>query len=255
VTELTYLRYEVLRTWRNRRFLLFSLAFPLVLFLAVAGPHKNVTIQGISFPLYYMTGMIAWGSMVAVISSGARIAAERAVGWTRQLRITPLPTWSYFAAKIFCGYMMALFSMVVLFVAGSFIGVRLDTVQWLTMIGLLLVGLIPFSVMGIMFGHLLKLDSLGPAIGGVTSLFALLGGAYSPLVTSGFSVHARESASLPIGSFKPARRPAPWRLAPRSAGSSSRRMDARALRARRSRLPTRHQADLSRRDLDQGVST
>jgi len=186
VTELTYLRYEVLRTWRNRRFLLFSLAFPLILFLTVAGPHKNITIQGISFPLYYMGGMIAWGSMVAVISSGARIAAERAVGWTRQLRITPLPTWSYFAAKIFCGYMMAILSMVVLFAAGSFTGVRLDAVQWLTMSGLLLVGLIPFSVMGIMFGHLLKLDSLGPAIGGVTSLFALLGGAYSPLVTSGF---------------------------------------------------------------------
>jgi len=186
VTELTYLRYEVLRTCRNRRFLIFSLAFPLVLFLAVAGPHKSVTIQGISFPLYYMTGMIAWGTMVAVISSGARIAAERAVGWTRQLRITPLPTWSYFAAIIFCGYIMALLSMAVLFAAGSFIGVRLDVVQWLTMIGLLLVGLIPFSVMGIMFGHLLKLDSLGPAIGGVTFLFALLGGAYTPLVTSGF---------------------------------------------------------------------
>jgi len=27
--------------------------------------------------------------MVAVISSGARIAAERNAGWTRQLRITP----------------------------------------------------------------------------------------------------------------------------------------------------------------------
>jgi ABC-2 type transport system permease protein len=185
VIELTYLRYEVLRTWRNRRFLLFSLVFPLVLFLAVAGPHKNVREEGVSFPLYYMTGMIAWGSMVAVISSGARIAAERAVGWTRQLRITPLPTWSYFSAKIFCGYMMALLSMVVLFVAGSLVGVRLDARQWIVMVGLLLVGLIPFSVMGVMFGHLLKLDSLGPAIGGVTSLFALLGGAYGPLVTGG----------------------------------------------------------------------
>jgi ABC-2 type transport system permease protein len=183
--ELSYLRYEVLRTWRNRRFLLFSLAFPLVLFLAVAGPHKSAVVDGVSFPLYYMSGMIAWGSMVAVISSGARIAAERAVGWTRQLRITPLPTWSYFSAKIFCGYMMAILSMVVLFAAGSSVGVRLDASQWLVMIGLLLVGLVPFSVMGIMFGHLLKLDSLGPAIGGVTSLFALLGGAYGPLVTGG----------------------------------------------------------------------
>jgi ABC-2 type transport system permease protein len=82
--------------------------------------------------------------------------------------------------------MMAILSMVVLFGAGSFIGVRLDASQWLVMIGLLLVGLIPFAVMGIMFGHLLKLDSLGPAIGGVTALFALLGGAYGPLITNGF---------------------------------------------------------------------
>jgi ABC-2 type transport system permease protein len=186
VIELTYLRYEVLRTWRNRRFLLFSLVFPLVLFLTVAGPHKHVMVEHVSFPLYYMTGMIAWGTMVAVISSGARIAAERSVGWTRQLRITPLPTWSYFAAKIFCGYVMALLSMAVLFGAGSFIGVRLHASQWFVMIGLLLFGLIPFAVMGIMFGHLLKLDSLGPAIGGVTSLFALLGGAYGPLITGGF---------------------------------------------------------------------
>jgi ABC-2 type transport system permease protein len=185
VIELTYLRYEVLRTWRNRRFLLFSLIFPLILFLAVAGPNKGVIFEGVPFALYYMTGMIAWGSMVAVISSGARIAAERQVGWTRQLRITPLPTWSYFSAKIFCGYLMALLSMIVLFSAGSIEGVRLGAAHWIVMIGLLLVGLIPFAVMGIMFGHLLKVDSLGPAIGGVTSLFALLGGSYGPLIRSG----------------------------------------------------------------------
>jgi ABC-2 type transport system permease protein len=185
MNQLTYLRYEVIRTYRNRRFLMFSLAFPLILFLAVAGPHKNQMIVGIPFPLYYMTGMVAWGTMVAVISSGARIAAERQVGWTRQLRITPLPTWSYFAAKIFCGYLMAILSMLILFVAGSLVGVHLTLSQWFVMVGLLLVGLIPFSVLGIMFGHLLTTDSLGPAIGGTTALFALLGGAYGPLVTGG----------------------------------------------------------------------
>jgi ABC-2 type transport system permease protein len=185
MNQLTYLRYEVIRTYRNRRFLLFSLAFPLILFLAVAGPHKNQSILGISFPLYYMTGMVAWGTMVAVISSGARISSERQVGWTRQLRITPLPTWSYFAAKIFCGYLMAILSMLVIFIAGSFVGVHLTLSQWFVMVGLLLVGLIPFSVLGIMFGHLLTPDSLGPAIGGTTSLLALLGGAYGPLVNGG----------------------------------------------------------------------
>lgn len=181
----TYLRFEILRTLRNRRFLIFSLIFPLILFLAIAGPNKNVVVQGISFPLYYMTGMAAWGSMNAVISSGARIAAERQVGWTRQLRVTPLTPRAYIGAKVVCGYMMALFSIVVLAVAGTAVGVHLDVVQWLTLLGLLLVGLIPFAIMGIMLGHLVTVDTLGPTIGGLTSLLALLGGAFGPLITSG----------------------------------------------------------------------
>ncbi len=182
---LTYVRYEFLRTLRNRRFLIFSLAFPLILFLSIAGDHRHIRIDGIGFPLYYMTGMAAWGSMTSVISSGARIAAERQVGWTRQLRITPLKTSTYFAAKILTGYMMALISILVLALAGTSLGVRLDATGWLTMLGLLLVGLIPFSIMGILLGHLIKVDSLGPAIGGITSIFALLGGVFGPLVTGG----------------------------------------------------------------------
>ena len=45
---------------------------------------------GISAPLYFMVGLAAFGTMNAMLASGARIAAERTVGWNRQLRITPL---------------------------------------------------------------------------------------------------------------------------------------------------------------------
>jgi ABC-2 type transport system permease protein len=179
----TYLRYEFIRTIRNRRFLFFSLGFPLVLFLLIAGANKSKTIDGIAFPVYYMTGMVAWGSMIAIISSGTRIAVERQVGWTRQLRITPLRTRSYFSAKILCGYAMALVTIVVLYLAGAALSVRLDAGQWATMTVLLLVGLIPFGILGVMAGHVLMPDSLGPAVGGLTALFALLGGAWGPLST------------------------------------------------------------------------
>jgi ABC-2 type transport system permease protein len=183
--NLIYVRYEVLRTIRNRRFLVFSLAFPLILFLTIAGDHRHIRIDGIGFPLYYMTGMAAWGAMTSVISAGARIAQERSEGWTRQLRITPLKTTTYFAAKILTGYMMGIFSIVVLALAGTLLGVRLGATGWLTMLGLLLVGLVPFAIMGILLGHLISVDSLGPAIGGITSIFALLGGVFGPLVTGG----------------------------------------------------------------------
>jgi ABC-2 type transport system permease protein len=53
------------------------------------------------------------------------------------------------------------------------------------MTGLILVGLLPFSALGILLGHLLTPDSLGPALGGITAIFALLGGSFFPLAKSG----------------------------------------------------------------------
>jgi len=83
------------------------------------------------------------------------------------------------------GYLMALLSILAMCLAGSLLGVRLSVAQWATMVALVLVGLVPFAVLGILFGHLLQVDSLGPALGGSTSLLALLGGAYGPLASSG----------------------------------------------------------------------
>jgi ABC-2 type transport system permease protein len=182
----TYVRYELLRTFRNRRFFLLSLVFPLVLFLLVAGPNKSETLQGIPFPTYYMAGMVAWGSMAAVIAAGARIAVERSIGWNRQLRISPLPVRTYFRTKLASGYVIALVTIAVLYVAGLALGVRLTAAHWLAMTALILVGLVPFAVLGILVGHLVTVDSMGPAIGGLTALFALLGGAWGPTVSGGF---------------------------------------------------------------------
>src|SRR6478672_3021373 len=153
-TSVTYLRYELLRTVRNTRFFIFSLVFPLILFYVVAGANKTLTLGNIPFPTYYMAGMISWGTMAAVISGGARIAAERSVGWNRQLRLTPLSTRMYFRTKVLTGYVMALCTLVLLYIAGSTLGVRLSAGHWLHMTGFILIGLVPFAVLGILLGHL-----------------------------------------------------------------------------------------------------
>jgi len=177
----TYMRYEVVRCFRNPRFFIFSLAAPLILFFAVAGSNLHATVEGVKFPLYYMTGMMSFGTMTAVISGGARIAAERSVGWTRQLRITPLSVRIYFQAKALSSYLLALCSIALLSLAGSSLGVQLSLGKWLTLIGFVLIGLIPFALLGIVLGHLLTVDSMGPAVGATTTVFALLGGAFGPL--------------------------------------------------------------------------
>ncbi|MGD0197252.1 MAG: ABC transporter permease [Solirubrobacteraceae bacterium] len=189
MTGLLYTRYELVRALRNRRFFFFSLGFPLVLYFVIAAPNRNVPDfdnSGISFPLYYMVGLTSLGTMIAMISTGTRIAAERQIGWTRQLRITPLKTRDYFRAKLLAAYMMACLTIAALCLAGASLGVSLPLGRWLEMVGLILVALAPFAALGVMLGHLLNVDSIGPATGGGASLLAFLGGTWFPLGHSGF---------------------------------------------------------------------
>jgi ABC-2 type transport system permease protein len=120
-----------------------------------------------------------------MISSGARIANERTTGWTRQLRITPLSVRAYFRAKVVTAYAMALVTIILLYLAGLTLGVSMAAGKWLTMTGLLVVGLAPFAALGILLGHLLTVDAMGPATGGLTSLLALVSGTWFP-IQSGF---------------------------------------------------------------------
>jgi ABC-2 type transport system permease protein len=123
--------------------------------------------------------------MSAMLSCGARIAAERAVGWNRQLRISPLKPRTYFRAKVLTAYMMALLSLLALYLAGSTLGVSLGAGEWLKMTALILVALVPFAALGIWMGHLLTPDSIGPALGGGVALLAFLGGTWFPIPSHG----------------------------------------------------------------------
>lgn len=189
MSQLVYTRFELLRALRNRRFFFLSIAFPVILFFLVAGPNRHVRDfggTGLPAPLYAMIGYASFGTMSAMVSCGARIAAERSVGWTRQLRISPLSPAAYFRTKVPAAYMVAAITLLVLYAAGISLGVSLHARGWLEMTGLVLVGLIPFAALGITLGHMFTPESIGPALGGGVALLALLGGTFYPLGHHGF---------------------------------------------------------------------
>jgi ABC-2 type transport system permease protein len=182
--SLLYTRLELLRTLRNRRFLILSLAFPLGLYFLTAAPNRDeldLRGTGISAPLYFMVGLAAFGTMAAMLSSGARIAAERTAGWSRQLRLTPLPAGAYLRTKIITGYAMALLTLGLLYLGGLVLGVRLAPTQWLAMTGLILLALVPFAAFGIWLGHVIAVDAIGPAVGATTAVLSFVSGAWYPL--------------------------------------------------------------------------
>jgi ABC-2 type transport system permease protein len=196
MSTLTYTRFELLRTVRNRQSFIFTVAFPIVMYFLLAGPNKDNhnfggdanTHTGLFAPQYYMVGLLSFGAMVAVLSGGARIAAERTIGWNRQLRLAPLSAIAYLRTKILTSYVMALSTVVLLYAAGIVMGVRLPFANWLEMTGLIILALIPFAALGIGMGHLLNDDAAGGAIGGGVGLFAFLGGTWFPINGNGLFV-------------------------------------------------------------------
>jgi ABC-2 type transport system permease protein len=188
MTSATYTRYELLRTVRERRLMFFGFGFPLVLYFIIAVPNRHMQDfagSGVTAPLYYMVSLASFGTMMSMVSLGGRIAGEREAGWTRQLRITPLSPRAYLRAKVMTGYTMAAVSLGLLYVAGIALGVSLSAGEWVRTTLLIAVALMPFAALGIGLGHLLTVDSVGPAIGGTVSLLALVSGTWFP-ITSGF---------------------------------------------------------------------
>ena len=95
--------------------------FPLILYFVIAIPNRHIkdfSGTGVSAALYYMVSLASFGTMMSMVSTGGRIAGERQVGWTRQLRITPLRPRAYLRAKVLTGYLMALLSLVLLCISG-----------------------------------------------------------------------------------------------------------------------------------------
>ena len=190
----TYAKYELLRTFRNRQNFIFSLIFPVVMYFLLAAPNRQNhnfggdahRHTGIFAPQYYMISLLAFGGMIAMISAGARISAERTIGWNRQLRLTPLSVRNYLRTKVLVSYITAIIAMLLLYAAGIAIGVRMPFSHWFEMSLLVLLALVPFAALGIALGHLLKDDAMGPATGGIVSLMAFLGGTWFPLTGSGW---------------------------------------------------------------------
>jgi ABC-2 type transport system permease protein len=126
--------------------------------------------------------MSVFGAMGAAVSIGGRIAGERQVGWTRQLRLTPMPGRAYVAAKAVTALAVAVPALALVYAVGAAAeGVRLPAATWAEAAGWSLLALVPFVAMGIWLGHRLTVDVLGPLSGALFTGLGVLGGVWFPI--------------------------------------------------------------------------
>ena len=58
------------------------------------------------------------------------VSIERALGWSRQLRLTPLQPAAYIAIKLLTAMLLGLISVVAVFVVAAFSGVQMTVEVW-----------------------------------------------------------------------------------------------------------------------------
>lgn len=184
---LAYLRLEIRRSLRNRRYLLFTIVFPVllyVLYTAVVptGGDPDATLDGLAWPVYFLVSMAAYGAIGAAMSQAVPVATERRQGWARQLRVTPLPSLAYVATKVLAAVLLTIPALALVGIAGQVVNhVDVGLTAWMATIVALAIGSIPFAALGLLIGYTLDVES---AQGGmVLSYFtlAILGGLFTPL--------------------------------------------------------------------------
>jgi ABC-2 type transport system permease protein len=179
-----FLRFEVLRLVRNLRYVGISLGFPVIFYiLFLNNEHPAAHIAGTTWRTYFMVSMASFGAMVAALNAGGtRLAAERASGWTRQLRVTPLPSWSYVTTKIVASMVIVLPVISMVELTGALLGgVRLSLGTWIVLTVVLWVSAVPFAALGVLVGFVASSETAYPLVTALMFLLSFFGGLFTPV--------------------------------------------------------------------------
>ncbi|HET9733467.1 MAG TPA: ABC transporter permease [Acidimicrobiales bacterium] len=182
---LAYGRFEGGRLLRSWRFLVITVGFPVTFYLLFLGDRRaSETVSGaVTWRVYLMVSMCSFGCLVAGLTAGGgRLAAERASGWARQLRVTPIPPWSFVVVKTAtCMLVMIPVLGLVEAVAAVFGGVDLPFRTWLETAAAMWVGSLPFAELGVLIGFGVGVETTFPIIVALMFVLGYFGGLFNPV--------------------------------------------------------------------------
>jgi ABC-2 type transport system permease protein len=172
---------EIHRLRRNRRYLLFTIGLPVILYLIIG--KQGSKAYGVQFAAYYMVAMATFGAFAGALNGNSiRISEERKVGWIRQLRLTPLPANAYVIAKILTSMVISVPSIVIVLLLGRFYGdVHLAAWQWIVIAVIVWLGSTIFAALAVAIGYRFQPDQVQPITMLVYFAFTILGGIWFPL--------------------------------------------------------------------------
>lgn len=162
-----FLYCEVVKIFRNPPAVVLGIGFPTIFFLIFGNTFSA------SYTTTILASYVAYGAFIVSFQTfSISLANERSLGWNKPLRTTPMSATIYLGSKFLVIILTGIMSMVVLFAVAVISGkVQMDLVVWTQLLGLIVVGMIPLSLLGLFLG-LLGSANLTTALS--TSLMLLL---------------------------------------------------------------------------------
>ncbi|WP_210603728.1 ABC transporter permease [Brevibacterium oceani] len=177
----TLLRLELLRKLRNRRTLIFTMIMPAVFYLIFGVSNRGEMLGDTNAALYISVSLATYGAMVATTTGGAQVAVERALGWSRQLALTPLHPAAYILTKVIVSMMLGAVSVIVVFALAAITGVHAPLGTLLLSGLLVILTSSVFAAFGVMLGYLLPAENAIQVSSMVLGILSLIGGLFVPL--------------------------------------------------------------------------
>lgn len=195
---------ELRRVLRNRRTLIFTLIFPVVMFLFISaqlkGPNDSMG-PGVlaNVGAYIMVSMALYGAIMATTSAGASVSVERAAGWSRQLRLTPLRPVAYVVMKMVAALVVGVLATVVTFAVGDLTGTAVlgSATSWFEVGGIVVGGSLVFAALGLFMGYLLPAENAMQFLGPILAVLAIFGGIFTGPIDPG-STYGKIASFTPI---------------------------------------------------------
>ncbi|BCJ48076.1 ABC transporter [Actinoplanes ianthinogenes] len=197
--SLGMLALEFRRLIRNKRTVIFTFVMPAAFFLifGTSSEYKHEQLANGNVSGYIMVSMAVYGAMLATTSGGAMVSIERAAGWSRQLRLTPLKPAAYIAIKLVLAMAIGAVAVVVVNVVGMLAGAELTTGPWLACAVLSWVCALVFAAFGLFMGYLLPSENVMQILGPVLGILGFAGGLFVPVDQFG-SVFAAIAKFTPV---------------------------------------------------------
>jgi ABC-2 type transport system permease protein len=174
-------KLEIQRVLRNKRYLLFTIGLPVMLYLAFG--RSQTLAYGLDYKEFYMIAMASIGAFSGALTGNAqRISQERKDGWIRQLRISALPASGYVVAKIIASMVTSVTSVVLVLALGRFYGdIHLALWKWFALGGAIWIGAMTFAALAVAIGYRFMPDTVQPITLFVWLGMSIFGGLWFPV--------------------------------------------------------------------------